>query len=291
MGPNNLADEIERVIIAVTDAYGLEIESLQNTFYNRLVTILKDLEIDSEGYIKQSAANRTILNQAESAIDELLPGTSYTDTVSRTLESINTVNSLNANYFGEVSESFNENRNFIKSLQTRTIESIETNLLGDGLKAQIKNPLAEILSNNINSGGQFSGFLEQVRSFIKGTPDLDGRLISYSRGYLRDTLFQYSRSYQEAMTADLKLDFYSYSGGLMDNSRQFCIERSGNYYHRKEIESWASENWKGKYRGTTSSSIFTYCGGYSCTHSLIPVHKSIVPKEDIQRAIEAGYIK
>lgn len=291
MSPNRVADEIEKIIIAVTDRYAGEITTLEESIYNRLVSILKDLELDSDGYIKQSAANRTVLNQAESAIDELLPGSSFTQIVSNTLESINTINSLNTEYFTGVSDNFNENRNFIKSLQTRTVESIENNLLGDGLKAQIKNPLSEILNKNINSGGQFSGFLEEVRGFIKGTPELDGRLVSYSRGFVRDTLFQYSRSYQESMTADLKLDFYSYSGGLMDTSRDFCIERAGNYYHRKEIESWASQNWQGKYRGTTSSSIFTYCGGYSCTHSLIPVHRSIVPKEVIQRAKEAGYIK
>lgn len=291
MKPEKLADEIEKIILNVTDAYANDITGLQDSFYNRLVRILKDLELDSEGHIKQSAANRSILNSAESAIDELLPGASFTEAVSKTISSINVIDGLNVSYFNSISEGFNENRNFIKSLQTRTVEAIENNLLGDGLKAQIKNPLSEILNSNINSGGQFSGFLEQVREFIKGNDDLEGRLMSYSRGYLRDTLFQYSRSYQEAMTSDLKLDWYSYNGGLMDKSRQFCIERAGNFYHRKEIESWAKMNWQGKYRGTTSSSIFIYCGGYSCGHSLIPVSDIIVTKKDIQRAKEKGYIK
>lgn len=283
MKPEKLADEIERIILAVTDAYASDVVSLQDTLYNRLARILKDLELDSEGYIKQSAANRTILNQAEIAIDEILPGKSFTEAVSNSLSAINTINDLNTGYFSSVSETFNENRNFIKSLQAQTVESIESTLLQDGLTAQIKNPLSDILNRNVNAGGQFSGFLEEVRAFIKGNDQVEGRILSYSRTYLSDTLFNYSRAYQEAMTADLKLDWYMFSGGVMDKSREFCIERTGNYYHRSEIEKWPNMEWQGKRQGTTKSSIFIFLGGYNCRHSLIPVSKKIVPKEDLAR--------
>jgi hypothetical protein len=286
MKPEKLADEIERIIIAVTETFASEVTDLQDRIYARLTRILKDLELDSEGYIKQSAANRSILNQADMAVDELLPGRSFTDAVSSTLSSIPTINSLNAEYFSSISESFNESRNFIKSLQTQTIESIESTLLEDGLTMQIKNPLTDILNRNVNSGGQFSGFLEEIRNFVKGNDELDGRILSYSRTYLRDTLFNYSRSYQESITADLGLDFYLYSGGIMDKTREFCLHRVGKFWHRKEVESWAGLNWQGKRQGTTKSSIFTFLGGHNCGHSLVPVSKLIVPKEDLAR-IEA----
>lgn len=283
MNPENLANEIERIIQSVTDAFGQDIIALQDQIYSRLSRILKDLELDSEGYIKQTAANRSILIDAESAIDELLPGRSFTEAVSSTLGTINTINTLNADYFSTVSEGFKENRNFIKSLQTQTIESIESTLLQDGLTAQIKNPLTDILNRNVNSGGQFSGFLEEVRAFVKGDDQVEGRILSYSRTYLSDTLFNYSRAYQEAMTADLKLDWYMFSGGVMDKSREFCIERTGKFYHRKEIEKWPNMDWKGKRQGTTKSSIFIFLGGYNCRHSLIPVSERIVPKGDLAR--------
>lgn len=283
MKPEKLADEIEKIIQVVTDAYGQDIIALQEQIYNRLARILKDLELDSEGYIKQSAANRTILNQAESAIDEILPGKSFTDAVSNTLSSINSINTLNANYFSSISEGFKENRNFIRSLQAQTIESMESTLLQDGLTAQIKNPLTDMLNRNVNSGGQFSGFLEEIRDFVKGNQNVEGRILSYSRTYLSDTLFNYSRAYQEAMTADLKLDWYMFSGGAMDTTREFCLERIGNYFHRKEIEKWPNLTWQGKRQGTTKSSIFIFLGGYNCRHSLIPVSEKVVPKGDLAR--------
>lgn len=283
MNPEKLADEIEKIILNVTDAYANDITGLQDSFYNRLVRILKDLELDSEGYIKQSAANRSIMNQAESAINELLPGQAFTEAVSGTLSAINTIDNLNVNYFKSVSEGFNENRNFIKSLQAQTVKSIESTLLEDGLTVQVKNPLVDILNRNINSGGQFNGFLEELRTFIKGTEGVEGRILSYSRTYLSDSLFNYSRSYQEAMTADLKLDWYLWAGGIQDTSRSICVEHSGKYLHRKEIEKISEQDWAGKRPGTTKSSIFIFVGGYNCKHSLIPVSESAVPKEDLKR--------
>src|SRR6186713_2856093 len=131
MKPEKLADEIEKIIIAVTETFASEVIDLQDKIYSALTRILKDLELDDEGYIRQSAANRSILNQADMAVDELLPGRSFTDAVSSTLSSIPTINDLNAEYFSSISESFSESRNFIKSLQTQTIESIESTLLED----------------------------------------------------------------------------------------------------------------------------------------------------------------
>lgn len=283
MNPAQLAVEIERIILSSTDKYASQVDELQIFIYNRLVRILKDLELDPDGYIKQTASNRNILRDAENALDELLPGEDFTLVVSKTLQSIAVLDKVNSDYFVSIADSFNENRNFVKSLQAQTIEGIETTLLQDGLTVQIKFPLTEILNRNVNSGGQFSGFLEEIRNFIRGNTELDGRLLSYSRTYLTDTLFNYSRSYQESMTADLRLDWYLYSGGLTDTSREFCVDRAGKYFHRKEIEQWPSLSWQGKRRGTTKSSIFTFLAGHNCRHSLVPVSTTIVPKEDLER--------
>lgn len=283
MTPSQLAEEVERLILSYTDLYANQIESLQGTVYNRLIRTLRELVLDDEGYIKQSAVNRSILLQAENELNDLLPGQSFTSSVSHVLEVIPKIDAINSSYFSSVSDSFSANRNFIKSLQAQTVQSIESTLLQDGLTAQIKNPLSDILNRNINSGGQFKGFLQELREFVEGTDQVEGKILSYSRTYLSDTLFNYARSYQESVTADLNLDWYLYSGGIQDTTRPFCAERAGNYYHRSEIIQWPEQDWAGKRQGTTASSIFVFLGGYNCKHSLIPVHKSIVPEEDQKR--------
>lgn len=291
MKPEALAAAIENTIISVSDNYAKTAIEIQEALFAKLLTTLKGLELDSDGYIIQSTANRKVLASAEEVVNDYLPGNKFTKSVSETLGAIPKIDALNNSYFSSISEGFKENRNFIKSLQNQTISSIETNLLQDGLKVQVKNPIVDILNRNVNSGGQFKGFLDELRTFVIGNEKVEGRVLSYSRGYLKDALIQYSRTYQQAMTADLKLEFYLYSGGLIDTSRQFCQERAGKYFHHKEIESWASLEWSGKYRGTTESSIFIYVGGYSCSHELIPVSVLIVPEDVIERAKESGYIK
>jgi hypothetical protein len=281
MSAQQLAEEIESLIISTSETFAAEVERLQGIVYNRIAVSLKELELDADGYILQNANNRRILYNAENLIDDLLPGEDLTHTVSNSLVAIPQIETLNETYFYGVSKSFNPNRNFLKALQGQTIERIEATMLQDGLTAAIKLPLKDILVQNVNTGGSFSGMLQQVRNFIQGDEDLDGRLLSYSRGILRDTLFTYSRSYQQAVTADLKLEYYMYSGGIIDKTRPFCAERSGNFYHESEIKKWADLDWQGKRAGTTESSIFIYCGGYNCAHSLVPVDKSIVPKESL----------
>jgi hypothetical protein len=291
MKPEALAAAIEKLIVDTTDDYAKVAIEVQEAIYSRLLRTLKGLELDNEGYILQSSANRKILGQAEEIVNDQLPGTKFTKSVSESIGAVPKIDTLNNSYFSSISDAFKENRNFIKSIQSQTVASIEQNLLQDGLKIQVKTPITDILNRNINSGGQFKGFLDELRTYITGDNKVEGRILSYSRGYLKDALIQYSRTYQQAMTADLKLEFYLYSGGLIDTSRPFCVERAGKYFHHKEIESWAGLNWSGKIPTTTESSIFVFVAGYGCQHELIPVSRIIVPEDVIQRALDAGYIK
>lgn len=291
MPPHELAEAIEREIIGITDKFSSQIVEFEAQVYSKLLSTVKDLDLDAEGYILQNGNNRKLLAAAENVLDTFLPGDTLASVISNTLSVIPKLDNLNNDYFSEIKESFTPNRNFIKSLQAQTVESIETNLLSDGLTAQVKSPIVDILNRNINSGGKFTGFVDELKMFVQGDPKVDGRILHYSRTYLRDALFQYSRTYQQAMTRDLDLEFYLYAGGLIDNSRPFCIDRAGNYYHQKEIELWAPLKWAGKNPLTTESSIFTLAGGYSCAHSIMPVSIIIVPEDVIQRNVELGNYK
>lgn len=296
MTANQVAERIEGLIIDGNKEFTAAISGVQNRLYSDLVTILKFLDVDENGYIKQNAGNRQILRAAQKRFDETIQKSGYQDIVGDQLRSVPRIDALNSAYFESVSSAFKPNRQFIASLQKQAIETANSYLLQDGLAAQVRTPLNEILSQNINTGGQFSGMLDQVRTFIKGglTADgkpLDGRLMSYSRGILKDVLFQYSRAFQNSVTEDLGLIWYLFAGGLMDTSRPWCIRRVGRYFHQKEIESWASEDWAGKNNLTTESSIFILVGGHNCEHQLIPVSDIIVPADDITRAKEAGLIR
>lgn len=283
MNPEELAQAIEAIITKADARYAANIAALQNDLHNQLLSILKGLELDSGGYILQSTANRRLLNKADDKINEIFRSDLYVAAVTNYVNVVPKIDLQNVKYFQDIKTNFQSNRVFLKNLQADAIATVEKFILRDGLKAQVINPLSQILSQNINTGGQFSGFLDQIRNFIVGFPEVEGRAMRYTRVYLRDILFQYSRSYQESITSDLGLDWYLFAGGLIDTSRDFCIERAGKFFHRSEIEKWADLSWKGKIAGTTASSIFVFVGGHACSHSLIPVSNIIVPAEDLER--------
>lgn len=283
MSPQSLAKAIDDLIQETDAAYLIAITRVQDRLYNQVVAVLKDLELDDEGYIKQSSANRKIISKASDKVNEIFNSALYTSAVSNYISIIPKVDKLNVRYFSDISDGFKANRLFLKNLQAETIATVEQYILRDGLQSQVIGPLSQILNQNVNSGGQFSGFLTQIRDYIKGNDQVEGRAMRYTRTYLRDTVFTYSRTFQQSITNDLGLEFYLYSGGLMDTSRPFCTERNGQYFSHKEVESWASLEWAGKKSGTTTSSIFLFAGGWNCNHQLIPVSKLVVPKEVIDR--------
>lgn len=282
MNPEELAEAIAQLIAGAEQRFTSSLGRIQEILFRRLSNVVKNLQTDSQGYILQSSANRTILQEAEGVFNEVVQSGAYQKAVVENLSVVPEIDTLNQRYFETVSESFKLNRVYLKSLQGSVIRDLNVKLLQDGLTASVRLPLNQILNQNVNVGGSFSGMLDQLRQFVTGGEN-EGRLLRYSRGILTDTLFNYSRAYQQAVVSDLGLSWYFYSGGLMDKSRPFCIERSERYFHQKEIESWASMDWAGKNPNTTESSIFIYVGGANCRHSLIPVHENSVPKEAIDR--------
>lgn len=289
MEPNELARAIEELILAADAKFAASMNRVQNKLYEELLLVIKSLEVDPEGYILQSAANRKVLTEAEAKISEIFGSNLYQGAVESYVFQIPKIDELNQKYFTTIPK-FKENKQFLKSLQNQTIKTVEKYILQDGLESQVISPLSQILNQNVNSGGKYSGFLQQIRDYVLGNDKVEGRALSYSRTFLRDSMFTYSRTYQQSVTTDLALEFYLYSGGAVDTTREFCLERVGRYFHHKEVEKWASLTWAGKKAGTTESSIFLFAGGWNCGHELIPVHESIVPQDVIERSLQNGYI-
>ena len=278
MSAEELAILIETLILDADSKYAKTLGRLQGVLYNDLALTLKDLELQ-DGYIKQSAANRRILTLAGNKIDEAYNSNTFTLAVSNYISIVPKIDAENNKYFSALSAEFTPKKIYLKSIQKELVQTVNQYVLQDGLQSQVIQPLNQIMSQNVNSGGKYSGFIEQVKEYVKGSEAVESRAMSYTRTFVKDTLFTYARTYQQAVTTDLGLQYYVYAGGLMDKSRDFCIERSEKIFSKKEIEGWASEEWRGKKNGTTESSIFHFAGGWNCGHQIIPVSDFIVPQE------------
>lgn len=282
----NLAEKIELIIETADNKFFDAVNITQQELYQNLVNLFKRLEVE-DGYILNNQSNRSLFTKSSQVFNQTINRSGYNDAVNEFVGTFSHIDLANQDYFSTISELFKPNRAFITSLQNQTIKTLESSILNEGLQANIKQPLMNIISQNVNSGGSYSGFLEQLRTNIVGGEN-EGKLLRYSRGILNDTLFQYSRAYQQSVTDDLGLEFYLMSGGVGKKSRPWCVEHADQYWHQNEIESWPDQTWEGQIPGTTASSIWVYASGYNCVHSFIPVHISLVPDDVIQRNIESG---
>ncbi len=279
MTPQNLSQRLEGIAEKAQTGLTKAVNKTQRRLYDDMQALLSRLELDSEGLIKQNQSNRKILQKTDQVFDKAVKQSGYYNQLNTFADSVVRMTAANEEYFNFILDSFTVDAQYIKSLQKESILTIQNLLANDGLESQLKQPLKEILNQNVNTGASFADLLKQVREFIKGSPDREGKLLRYSKQISRDSLFNYSASMQESISQIAGLEWYYYDGAVMDDSRDFCIARVGKYFKKQQVEGWARLNWQGKRAGTTSSTIFIYRGGYNCLHSLIPVSESIVPDE------------
>ena len=68
------------------------------------------------------------------------------------------------------------------------------------------------------------------------------------------------------------LSHYLYTGGIIDNSREFCRERNRKVFTTKQVLSWENLTWQGK---SSPYDPWTDCGGFRCRHRLMPISKEM----------------
>lgn len=291
MTPDELSDELDGIAGRAKNRLVQQIAKTNKALFEQMELLLVRLELDSNGIIKQSQYNRKILAKVDEYFNRAFHQSQYYANLNFLTKVVIEMTDVNALYFDFILDTFTKDAQYLKNLQKSTITQLESMLANEGLEAVMKRPIVEIMNQNINTGARYSDLLAQMREFILGSDRLDPTLTRHAKQITTDTLFNYSRALQEAVSQSAGLQFYVYSGGVMDDSRPFCTERAGKYYHKREIESWGNLNWTGRRRGTTPSNIFIYAGGYQCLHKLIAVSEAVVPDYVLERARAKGYIK
>lgn len=290
MTPDQLSAKVDSIVDKFDTAFTKQVSQTQSALFEQMQLLLNRLDLNPDGTIIQNQANRKILAQVDTYFNKAFNQSGYYEGLGQSVNSIGAITNANSAYFNTILDTFSSDAQYIKNLQKQTVSQIESMLANEGLEATMKQPIISILNQNINSGASYSDLLKQIREFTLGTDKLQGQLMRYSRQLTTDSLFNFNRALQESVSQNVGLKFYHYSGGLDKDSRDFCKARVGKYFHKAEVEAWASEDWAGKRRGTTASSIFIYCGGYFCAHQLVPVSEVIVPRNVVNRAKENGLL-
>lgn len=90
------------------------------------------------------------------------------------------------------------------------------------LRAEVKNATIKA----VTGGAKFSDFLKSTEVLIQGSENVDGSLTKYYKGFAYDAYQQFDRATNIAFAKKLGLTVFVYSGGLIDDSRDFCIKKN-----------------------------------------------------------------
>lgn len=274
----------------------------QDQVYSKVASIVKDLDVDANGGVKQTVKNFKAIGDIKAEIQKTFKDKGYLKSVNEFAKTISEINSLQKEYFKSIEKSFSPPK-VMEAVSQTSIDLIYESLTGAGVNTQITNQVQQILKNNLTSGGTYNQVLEGVRDFIKASPNTVGAYEKYVRQITTDAMYQYAAQYDQIVTADLDYEWYIYTGAIIESSRQWCEAcKKKKYIHKSEFADVVKGDFpefdefngkiydktglpQGMIAGTNESNVLINRGGYNCGHRFIGVPTASVPK-DVRDSLE-----
>ncbi len=278
--------EIVTTIDEFVDEFSAKMTPIQKDLYNRVELLIKDITVDAEGNIKRTTKNLNIINKVKAELEGVIRKPEYQDLVSNIQESLDEVNTLQESYYAKIDKAF-ETPKVMATIQKQAFDTSVADLTEAGINTNVVSEAVTLLQNNISEGASFSTMQSQLEDFIIGNAETDGKLVSYSRQIMSDTMHMTSRKYNALAVDDLGLVWYQYIGSEKPTSRPFCIAMlDKEWVHESELAKCARGSIDGKQISlaglmpdTTGSNLVDRCGGYNCAHALIAVPAENVPNQ------------
>ena len=105
----------------------------------------------------------------------------------------------------------------------------------------------------------------------------------YAGQIAHDSVMQFHGQFTVAKAKEAGIDKFTYTGTLVRDSRDFCVEMLNKVLSEEQIrEIWNSRAWQGKSTGDP----FIVRGGYRCRHTWIPTVEEIVDEPPPEPEVE-----
>ena len=205
---------------------------------------------------------------------------------------------INDSIFAQTFDSVDVDTDFLDEMFKTSRRNAIKLFDADSIVREFIDPIGNTLTESVSTGGTHNDLIKTLRNFIEGDEERLGQYRRYVGTYAKDSFSTFDRSYTQALVKEYGGEWIRYLGGKVRDSRQFCIDRDGKFFHIKEVELWgegvgvgdAGFPWQGMNKNTNPDTIKNFCGGYNCNHSLVYVVEADVPDEVKERAKEKGYV-
>ena len=245
-------------------------ENQKKTFERLLEKFVDKLETDEDGKVINNDHNRELLNRIDEVFKDYQKNEAK-QTISLLLNSVSSIMNFNQGYFQALDGNARtlkimpKVKSFMKTWLGISGDTVEPNgfieklVSNDSAKIALKNTAMKIV---IGQEGLESA-KKEIKLLVEGNPDTLGVFEKHQRTFANDLYSEIDRATAKVISQDLGFVFAVYEGGLVERSREFCIEHAGKIYHIDEIKAFKPKN------GIPPNyNPFTSLGGYNCLHHL-----------------------
>lgn len=268
---------------------------VERKMWDKVLQIIKQLEIDNLGNVKNNVNNLKVLTQLNQEINAVVINPEYKKKVQQFTGVFTDMASLQNIYLGTVFDKFKPNKT-LKEITKASIDITVDQLQDTGVTSALSTEIKDFLKASITTGGSYSDLTDQLKTTILGNEKIPGGLTRYARTYATDSINQFNATYTKQVSQDFKPKWFRYTGSNMTTSREFCKvlkDKDGGYFHINEVpgflqgqigttqvEIYDKYNLpKGMNEATNIDNFFVLRGGYNCGHQIFPVSEASVPEE------------
>lgn len=287
---------IQKLITTIDDSitsFNGAIPGIQQQIFDDINLLIKDLDITSDGKIKNNIANLKIIGRIRGKLEDIILSPEYMKKVEEFVKTFNEVADLQNQYFRSIEAKFKPTK-LLDEISKQAIGWTVDGLTASGIGANVTDEIEGILRANITAGGSYKDLSSQLRNSILSKKAGQGLLERYVKQVTTDSIMQYNRQYSHAISEDIGLQWYMYTGSNINTTRAFCIACTDKkYFHKSELKPLVDGDifspkevpinpktglWYGAIEGTNASNVLINAGGYQCGHQFQPVLSAVVPE-------------
>jgi len=253
----------------------------QSKLFNDIIArLIPELDI-KDGQIQESAKNYRLISVLDKTYRDFQVS-SASIFLGDIVKTTSKIANLSKNYFkimGNIPERFDKIIETTGKLINLRIGLDSGKLVRGGFLQSffdsntIGTELKQMTSKSVTSHTNLKDYVQMLEDKITGTEEYAGGLERQFQRYGYDLYSQYDAAYNMTLGNEFGFTYFVYQGGLVKDSREFCIEHNNKVWSVEEAQSWAT------WRSPTTGEIPSYLGlpgydplidrgGYNCRHFL-----------------------
>lgn len=232
---------------AASEKFDRGVIRLENDLFEKLLTDIISKLKTNNGIILDTAENYQLLQSVENTYS------SFNERVAnywleRFVMNIESLNILNTKFIEEAFKEQMPKRFAQVTKNIKTLTDLRFGLKGgrfvrggwllDNIFKYGKEDFKKQLSKAVASQIDIKDFIKLTKKLIVGSEDLGGSMEKQYKMFAYDIYQQWDRTYQTKLAEEFKLEYFIYQGGIVKDSRDFCIAHNGKIWANNETEAW-----------------------------------------------------